>query len=188
MKNPDTRVQFTRNALKQALLTLKEEKNVDKITVKELCETAGINRGTFYLHYDSPSALLADIENQFLEENLAIFRSYWKTQRDRNLMTELFLCIRKSGDFCRILMGPTGDPQILRRLQDIIRDGVLDEWQKEFPAYDRRELDFLFDYVFSGSMTLTQAWLENPRGLSADEFSRRMERLGHYSLLAVAEF
>lgn len=99
MKNPDTRVQFTRNALKQALLTLMEEKNVDKITVKELCETAGINRGTFYLHYDSPSALLADIENQFLEENLAIFRSYWKTQRDRNLMTELFLCIRKSGDF-----------------------------------------------------------------------------------------
>ena len=135
MKNPDTRVQFTRNALKQALLTLMEEKNVDKITVKELCETAGINRGTFYLHYDSPSALLADIENQFLEENLAIFRSYWKTQRDRNLMTELFLSIRKSGDFCRILMGPTGDPQILRRLQDIIRDGVLDEWQKEFPAY-----------------------------------------------------
>ncbi|MFQ6878956.1 MAG: hypothetical protein ACLRS1_04105 [Oscillospiraceae bacterium] len=46
----------------------------------------------------------------------------------------------------------------------------------------------MFDYVFSGSMTLTQAWLENPRGLSADEFSRRMERLGHYSLLAVAEF
>ena len=86
-------------------------------------------------HYDSPSALLADIEHQFLEENLAIFRSYWKTQRDRNLMTELFLCIRKSGDFCRILMGPTGDSQILRRLQDIIRDGVLDEWQKEFPAY-----------------------------------------------------
>ena len=37
MKNPDTRVQFTRNALKQALLTLMEEKNVDKITVKELC-------------------------------------------------------------------------------------------------------------------------------------------------------
>ena len=27
MKNPDTRVQFTRNALKQALLTLMEEKN-----------------------------------------------------------------------------------------------------------------------------------------------------------------
>ena len=44
MKNPDTRVQFTRNALKQALLTLMEEKNVDKITVKELCETGPMSR------------------------------------------------------------------------------------------------------------------------------------------------
>ena len=57
------------------------------------------------------------------------------------------------------------------------------------PLYlDRRELDFLFDYVFNGSMTLMMGWLEDPKGLSADEFSRRMERLGHYSLLAVAEF
>ena len=38
------------------------------------------------------------------------------------------------------------------------------------------------------SMTLMMGWLEDPKGLSADEFSRRMERLGHYSLLAVAEF
>ena len=32
MKNPDTRVQFNRNALKQSMLTLMEEKNVNKIT------------------------------------------------------------------------------------------------------------------------------------------------------------
>ena len=67
MKNPDTRVQFTRNALKQALLTLMEEKNVDKITVKELCETAGINRGTFYLHYLD----IYDLYNQMVEETVA---------------------------------------------------------------------------------------------------------------------
>ena len=131
----DLRVTKTRRLIKATFLELVQAKPVQKITVTELAKRAEISKGTFYLHYDSPSALLADIENQFLEENLAIFRSYWKTQRDRNLMTELFLCIRKSGDFCRILMGPTGDPQILRRLQDIIRDGVLDEWQKEFPAY-----------------------------------------------------
>ena len=96
MKNPDTRVQFTRNALKKALLTLMKEKNVDKITVKELCETAGINRGTFYLHYDSPSALQKDMEDQFLNEYMELFRSYWDTKRDRNLMTLLFDRIREN--------------------------------------------------------------------------------------------
>ena len=188
MKNPDTRVQFTRNALKEAMLTLMREKPVGRMTVKELCETAGIIRGTFYLHYDSPSALQKDMEDQFLSEYMELFRSYWETKRDRNLMTVLFDRIRESRDFCLLMMGPNGDPALLQRMLNIMRDGVLDEWQKEFPAYDRRELDFLFDYVFNGSMTLMMGWLEDPKGLSADAFSRRMERLGHYSLLAVAEF
>lgn len=54
MKNTDTRIQYSRMKLQQALLTLLQTKPIDKVTVKELCETANLNRGTFYLHYDSP--------------------------------------------------------------------------------------------------------------------------------------
>ena len=188
MRHTDTRVRYTRNALKEAMLKLLNDKPVGKITVKELCDTAGINRGTFYLHYDSPAALLTDIEDQFLEEHLKIFRSYWETQRDRSLMTELFAFLMENSEVCRLLMGPNGNPLFLHRVRDLSRDRILDEWQKEFPAYPRRELDFLFYFIFSGSMTLMLSWLEDPKGLSADEFSRRMERLGHYALLAVEEF
>lgn len=76
-KHLDTRVQYTRTVLKNAMLTLLKEKSYEKITVKELCEAAEINRGTFYLHYASPVALLKDIENQFVSENMQIFDSYW---------------------------------------------------------------------------------------------------------------
>ena len=96
-KHLDTRVQYTRTVLKNAMLTLLKEKSYEKITVKELCEAAEINRGTFYLHYASPVALLKDIENQFVSENMQIFDSYWQGGRSRNLIQNLFSCIQKDG-------------------------------------------------------------------------------------------
>ena len=43
-----------------AFLELPEEKDFAYITVKEICEKAGVNRSTFYLHYETVSDLLAE--------------------------------------------------------------------------------------------------------------------------------
>ena len=40
---------------------LKEKKAVEKITVKELCERAELNRSTFYAHYNEPMDLYIEI-------------------------------------------------------------------------------------------------------------------------------
>lgn len=47
----DRRIKRTRTAVFNALFDLMSEKDVDKITVLELCERADINKSTFYLHY-----------------------------------------------------------------------------------------------------------------------------------------
>lgn len=44
----------------EALIKLLEVKDFEYITVKEICEKAGVNRSTFYLHYDTVDDLLAE--------------------------------------------------------------------------------------------------------------------------------
>lgn len=44
----------------EAFLRLLEKKDFAYITVKEICETAGVNRSTFYLHYETIGDLLAE--------------------------------------------------------------------------------------------------------------------------------
>lgn len=188
MKKTDTRVQLTRAMFRKGLMQLLKEKPIGKIKIGELCDTAGLNRGTFYLHYREPQDVLKDIENHFVEENMAFFSAYWDQNRDRDVMAELFRCILQNREVCRILMGEKGDPQFLVSLSSLIREGIVAEWQKEFPQHDQKRLDFLFDYVFHGSMRLILNWLENDQGLSVQEFSQRLERLGHYSLVAAGEF
>lgn len=51
--------QFTKKAIVEAFLELLNEKPLDKITVKEIVDTCGINRNTFYYHFEDIRALLA---------------------------------------------------------------------------------------------------------------------------------
>ncbi len=73
MKNNDARVRYTQKVLKDSLLQLLEKKPINKITVKEVCELAELNRATFYAHYTDCFDLLESIENEMLggfEESL----------------------------------------------------------------------------------------------------------------------
>jgi AcrR family transcriptional regulator len=57
----DRRVRRTTAAIQSAFLKLIFEKDINKITVKELCEQADINKSTFYLHYRD----IYDLAEQF---------------------------------------------------------------------------------------------------------------------------
>ena len=50
--------------MEEALIQLLEVKDYEYITVKEICEKAGVNRSTFYLHYETVNDLLSEcLEN-----------------------------------------------------------------------------------------------------------------------------
>lgn len=51
MRKTDARIRYTQRVLKESFLTLLKQKPVNKITVKEVCEMAELNRATFYAHY-----------------------------------------------------------------------------------------------------------------------------------------
>ena len=58
------RIALTKKLLQEGLLRLLEVKSLNKISVTELCRESGINRATFYNHYNSPQELLTDIESK----------------------------------------------------------------------------------------------------------------------------
>ncbi len=51
----------TKTAIKEAFMTLLNKKPFDKITVKEIVEECGINRNTFYYHYEDIYDLLQSV-------------------------------------------------------------------------------------------------------------------------------
>jgi AcrR family transcriptional regulator len=64
---------FTRNAIKETFIKLLEERPLTDITVKDIVETCGINRNSFYYHFQDIPALLEEIVT---EEAEGIIRKY----------------------------------------------------------------------------------------------------------------
>ncbi|MGN0519324.1 MAG: TetR/AcrR family transcriptional regulator [Candidatus Fimenecus sp.] len=67
------RIVLTKRMLKEALLRIMSVKNIQSITVSELCEDAGINRSTFYNHYGCPADVLKEIELDVLNDLVQIW-------------------------------------------------------------------------------------------------------------------
>ncbi len=57
----------------EAFLTLLEKKDFEYITVKEICKKAGVNRSTFYLHYETIGDLLSECISRADEEFMSCF-------------------------------------------------------------------------------------------------------------------
>ena len=62
----DKRIEKTKYAIKKAFMELRKKKPFEKITVKELCELAYINKSTFYSHYEDIYALSDAMEMNIL--------------------------------------------------------------------------------------------------------------------------
>ena len=188
MKHTDTRIKVTKSLFHRALLEILKDKSIDQVTVKELVETAELNRSTFYLHYSCPMDVLKEIENQFVIEKLVKLDSYFAGAMDHGRMAAIISIVLEDKELCRILMSEHGDPQFLLSLKHLVKEGVVAGWQKDHPGISKEKLLFLYDYVFSGSTQLILGWIRDPQGVSPEEFSERLERLGHYSLLAAETF
>lgn len=63
MNKSESKYFHTALRMNEALISLLEKKDLEFITVKEICETAGVNRSTFYLHYET----ISDLMNETVE-------------------------------------------------------------------------------------------------------------------------
>lgn len=63
MNKQDSKYFNTASYMDEALLVLLEKKDYEFITVKEICQIAGVNRSTFYLHYEKMDDLLEETVN-----------------------------------------------------------------------------------------------------------------------------
>ena len=108
----DRRIKRTRYLLVHALTSLMLKKSIKDITVKELCESVDINRGTFYLHYKDIYDMLEQTEQGLLEQFEQVFKNYHPDHTPDfpyPLFVEIFQIIDQNSNLCCALLSPNGD-------------------------------------------------------------------------------
>ena len=73
MNRNESRYFQTAVKMDEALIALLEKKDFAYITIKEICETAGVNRSTFYLHYENTADLLSETTQYILDKHFFFY-------------------------------------------------------------------------------------------------------------------
>ena len=74
MNKSESKYFATAARMDEAFLALLEKKDFAYITVKEICEAAGVNRSTFYLHYETMADLLSESVSHMSEQFLTYMK------------------------------------------------------------------------------------------------------------------
>lgn len=67
----DYRIEKTKQSIRGVFIELRSRKALERITVKELCELAKINKSTFYAHYRDIYDLSEQIESEIISDIIA---------------------------------------------------------------------------------------------------------------------
>ena len=180
----DRRVKYTKMMLRQSLLELMKDRPVSKITVKDICALADINRGTFYAHYADPEDLLRQIENELYEEILRSLDGAIRADTVPKVLLEIFTAIERNGDLCRSLFSETGDKAFLRRIIDLAHDRCLAAWTAQFPQADRRQLEMIYIFSANGSVGIIQEWIQGGMRESPQTVADFLDKISFYGVQA----
>ena len=106
--------------IQNVFLELLKEKPVAKITVKEICGHAEINRSTFYKHYQDVYDLMEKLENEAVEAFEKLLDSYVQNETVLALVT-LLTSLRENRELLLPLLANSSNDDLTSHRRRTIR-------------------------------------------------------------------
>lgn len=157
----DKRVRYTKMFLKDSLIKCMKEKPISRITVKQLCQEAEINRATFYAHYQDQYDLLEQTEQELIDEVNRCVNSLVEAPNENRLKQvtlEIIKIIDANLACVRVLWGKNGDMKFQEKMTQIFHDqfiSLLSETGKE----NELENEFTYIYTIHGCIGIIRQWI-----------------------------
>ena len=149
--------------IRQAFTKLLREKPIQRIADKELCQEAGVNRSTFYSHYDSIGDLMEEMEQEIGANLIGRFRedNYdGEHPFSPGHLLPILEHIRDNRDFYRVYLGQSTAQhrldwafgQLLERYVQPLLRGL---------SVEEEAIAYYFAFFRAGFLALIQQWLQN---------------------------
>ncbi len=178
----DHRKRLTKMLLQQALTKLLRTKPIGDITVTELCQESGINRTTFYLHYQDAYDMLdkmnEDFYNQLMEhiQNIA-FASNSNGLEIPQFLVEILKFLKQHAEICSIVVGEHGDGSFIMKLMNIAREKSMAEYSQLYQSAKTENIEIFYIYVSNGCLGVLKNWFASNMSQSPEELATVMSRL-----------
>lgn len=180
----DLRVRYTQSVIREAFWMILKEKPLGKITVKEVCDKAGVNRGTFYKHYLDCFDLMEQIEMTALSRFEDLLNSM-PSHGELVMLTSLLQKLKENADFFEILytQGRSDDfyNRLARRCYQHLENTMADL------PFNERNRSYLFAFLIGGASSVISTWIRNGMQDTPEQIAGQIIRLGTIAVNGAAK-
>ena len=168
-----------------------EQRPLSRITVREVCERAGINRSTFYAHYMDVYDVVEKTEATMSRRLTEAFLE----QLDQGAPMEagylsLFRFIQQYQQFYRLYLNETGKTGVIGVAWDLLSDHLSRISPKDFGFSSEKELTYQGAFYLYGLTAMIRLWLnggceeslEEMVGCLKNQYRSAQEKLGFWYL------
>lgn len=193
-KNPELTEQTKRN-LADAFMDIYAEKDIAKISVKEIAERAGYNRSTFYSYYDNVQDVLDFVVDSLFEQAKKV-GEYHTESLGANLNSENDIAAQLSPDelFIRfyeenskaltIMFHKIRTPVFTQRLREWIQPEC-ELLLKSLPESQQIEMEYVLEYHISGLFAVLAKWHKEGKNMPIEEIWNLIARVNNQGTLQI---
>jgi len=176
----------SRKLINDALADLLQEKPLDKITVTDVVNRAGINRGTFYAHYaDIPDVINHLIQNTFSKIREALTSQPKMMQIPGVLLGQIRQILEADLEFYKKVMSSSAASVMYEQLVNITVDYLFqNEQQFSFASHEQYILTIRF--CAGGLGNLYRDWFEGKLDMTLAELTDAAQKFLSGVMMAFA--
>lgn len=174
--NEDLRVVKTIEGIKASFEELICVKDYEKITVKELCEKARINKKTFYNYYETLDSLLSELQEEMSSEYSERIRDYILPDDLDKVNREFFLFSSEQG----LAYEKITCSKAYHAIRDEMVENVTDAgWSrsKKYQKLSDFEKKLLVEFVNNAVLSAYRQWIEDGKKLPLDDIIEVTNRI-----------
>ncbi len=175
MNKSQAKFRNTAAKMDDALVLLLEHKDFKDISIMDVCEKAGVNRSTFYAHYENLYDLLKETQERAVSEFFASFGGAIKTDFSKMSADELifispqylvpYLSFIKQNKRLYEVYNNSGAFQIGEMDERLIENVFVPIYAKN-GVTDKKIVEYMSHYFISGVTAITMEWVK--RGCEDD--------------------
>ena len=144
----DFRQQRTRKNIINAFLTLRSEKSIEKITIKELAEKAKIHKATFYLHYHDIYELSESLEKEVVEDIIhGLSDPACLLTNSSRFNEELYCLLMANESMLSILFSGNRSGMLSVQLEKSLKEYIFERR----PEWNNFEINVILTYLIQGA-------------------------------------
>lgn len=185
MTKESRRVKMTKMLLNDSFIKFLAEKPLSRITIKEICEDADVNRSTYYAHFTDPYDQLKKMETDIMADMTVyvdgiVTEGLQSGKKQRQITKGILEYIQSKKRVFQVLLGKGDDLNLQKDILTFFGKRIFKNESQPDTSATKKAYQYI--YAGTGSFGLIYYWIMDDEAVSVDTMADWITSLNMVSI------